>query len=242
VSAAPRLVVVDDLPALAREAAGLLAEAAAAALAARGEVALALAGGNTPRALHAVLARPPFLRRVPWARARVLFGDERCVPPDHPQSNYRMARETLLDHVPVPATQVERIRGEDPPEEAARAYEGALRAAVGAAPGDLPRLDLALLGLGADGHTASLFPGAAALEERARLAAAVTDVHPPGPHRVTLTLPALAAARSLLFLVSGEDKAEALAAALAGGDGPAARVMAAHGAAVVIADRAAAGG
>jgi 6-phosphogluconolactonase len=239
---APRLVVVEDLDRLALEAAGRVAELAAAAVASGGELALALAGGNTPRALHAALAGPRFVSRVPWARVRVLFGDERCVPPDDPLSNYRMARETLLERVPVPASQVERIRGEDPPEAAARAYEAALRAAVGAPAGEVPRLDLALLGLGADGHTASLFPGCAALAARERLVAAVTDVHPPGPHRVTLTVPALAAARSLLFLVSGADKRPALAAALAGGDGPAARVMAAHGGAIVIADRAAAGG
>lgn len=238
---AARLVVVEDEAAVARKAAAWLADAAAEAVAAHGEVALALAGGRTPLALYALLASAPHRGRVPWARARVVFGDERCVGPGHPDSNYRLVREVLLDAVPIRAGQVHRIRGEDPPEEAARSAEAALRAAIGAPPGEVPRLDLALLGLGADGHTASLFEGSAALDERERLAVAVTDVHPPGPHRVTLTIPALAAAERLVFLVTGAEKAGALARALAGGPSPAARVLAAHGAALVIADRAAAG-
>lgn len=241
-SGAARLVVVADAAAAARAAAAWIVGAAGEAIAARGEVALALAGGRTPRDAYALLADPagPFLRRVPWASARVLFGDERCVPPDDPASNYRMAREALLSRVPLAPARVHRIRGEDPPAAAAAAYEAELRAALGAGPGALPRLDVALLGLGTDGHTASLFPRSAALAEEIRLVAPVLDAHPPGPHRVTLTVPALAAAGRVLFLVAGADKRDALARCLAGEDLPAARVMAAHGHAVVIADRAAA--
>ncbi|BDG10032.1 6-phosphogluconolactonase [Anaeromyxobacter paludicola] len=237
----PRLRRVRDAEAVARAAAEELVLAAARAVAARGAFTLALAGGTTPRRLYALLAAEPFRGRVPWDRTQVFFGDERPVPPDHPDSNYRMAREALLDHVPVAG--VHRIRGEDP--AAAERYEEELRRWFGIPPGGAPpRLDLALLGLGADGHTASLFPGSLALDERVRWVVS-PFVARLGSRRTTLTLPVLDRARAVIFLVSGGEKAPALARALAPAPGdeplPAARVQPAGGA-LWIADHAAAAG
>ncbi|GAO02397.1 6-phosphogluconolactonase [Anaeromyxobacter sp. PSR-1] len=232
------LVRAADPAGLARAAAEEVARRAGEAVAARGRFAVALAGGSTPRALYEVLADPaaPWRGRVPWARTEVWFGDERCVPPDHPDSNYRMAREALLDRV-APAA-VHRIEGERPPAEAAARYEAALRrdAEPDGAP---PRLDLVLLGLGADGHTASLFPGSPALDERARWVAA-PFVPAVGAHRVTLTLPVLERARAIAFLVSGAGKRAALGRLLAAGPPaiPAARVRPLDGALLVLADEA----
>src|SRR2546426_370487 len=156
----PTVTVVPDPDALADAAARLIAEAAADAIEARGRFMWALAGGETPRATYARLALPPFRERVDWRRVWVFFGDERAVPPDHPDSNYRMAHETLLGKVPIPAAQVLRIRGEaEDLEVAAAEYAGALGTAFGTRRGELPRFDLVLLGMGVDGHTASLFPG-----------------------------------------------------------------------------------
>jgi 6-phosphogluconolactonase len=212
---APELVVAEDPDRLLDRAADRVRADAGAALAARGRFALALAGGATPRALYRRL-----VRGVDWARSELWFGDERAVPPDDPQSNYRMARESLLDPAGIPAARVRRWQAEAPDlDAAAHDYEAALRAAGGP-----PWLDLALLGVGPDGHTASLFPGTSALDEEARLAVAV-DVPTLG-RRLTLTLPALAGARALMFLVTGAAKAEALAAVLApGSELPAARVI-----------------
>lgn len=208
--------IAPDAEALARLAAREVASRLAAAAAARGRCDLALAGGRTPRRAYALLAALPLRDEVPWGRVHAFFGDERHVPPDHLESNYRMAREALLDHVPIPAGQVHRIRAENPDADAAaRDYEAELRLALGLAPGALPRLDLVLLGMGADGHVASLFPGSEALAEGLRLACAVTV---PGrrDRRVTLTLPVLNAARAALLVAGGADKAERLAAALDG--------------------------
>lgn len=183
---------------------------------------LILAGGRTPRELYRRLASLEY----DWHRVDVFFGDERCVPPDHPDSNFRMASETLLAHVPA---RVHRMRGEDCD---AAGYERELRAVFGAG---LPIFDLAFLGMGADGHTASLFPGDSALEESQRL---VVRVARPDHARLTLTLPVLSASRLAVFLVSGEDKREALRRVLADEDLPAARVAARR--VVIIADGAAA--
>jgi 6-phosphogluconolactonase len=197
----PTLVVAADLDALARLGADRVRALAGAALAARGRFRLALAGGSTPRALYAHLAAA---RDLDWSRVDVFFGDERAVGPDDPQSNFRMARETLLAPAGVPPENVRRLRGEDAElDAAARDYEAALGGP------SAPPLDLALLGMGADGHTASLFPGTAALDERTRLAVA-NDVPQLQTRRLTLTYPALLAAGELLFLVAGADKAETL--------------------------------
>ncbi|HEX5386606.1 MAG TPA: 6-phosphogluconolactonase [Gemmatimonadales bacterium] len=198
--------VVRDAADLARTAAEHVAARAAEAIAARGRCNLVLAGGETPRAAYGLLASEAFAGRVDWGRVQFFWGDERCVPPDDPRSNYRTAREALLDRVRVPSENVHRIRGEDDPTGAAAAYDRLLR--------DMPgRFDLVLLGMGADGHTASLFPGHAAVRERVRLALA-ERMEPVDMWRVTLTPPAFNAARDVLFLVAGAGKAETLARVL----------------------------
>ena len=147
----------------------------------------------------------------------LFWGDERCVPPDHPDSNYRMTREALIDHVPLPPENVHRIRGEDPPDQAAAAYERLLREFFG--PGDAPArtFDLVLLGMGRDGHTASIFPGTAAVSETYRWAMAVHVEKPRSMWRVTLTTVVLNAAADVTFLVAGPDKAPKLREVLQAG-------------------------
>jgi len=209
--ARPDVVVSPDLDALARAAAKHVRAAAAKAIARRGRFRLALAGGSTPKALYRLLASEP--GSVDWRRTDVFFGDERGVPPDDAASNYRMARETLLEPAAVPPANVRRLRGEDADLDAtARAYEETLKA--GAVP---PWLDLALLGMGADGHTASLFPNSESLDERLRLCLAVAGP-PPAARRLTLTYPVFADAADVLFLVAGAEKAEALRDVVAGPD------------------------
>jgi 6-phosphogluconolactonase len=179
-----------------------------------GRFAIALSGGATPRGLYTLLATPPYATRVAWPAAEVFWGDERCVPPDDPASNYRLASETLLAHVPVAAEHVHRVRGEDEPFAAAALYEHELRAALHTPTGPPrsdpgTRLDLILLGLGDNGHTASLFPYAPALDERdAWVAAADIDATP--QTRITLTVPAINAAALVVFLVVGGEKAAVL--------------------------------
>jgi 6-phosphogluconolactonase len=197
-----------------RAAAELLADAAVEAVRARGRFAVALAGGSTPRGAYELLAREPLRVRVPWADVHVFWGDERHVPPDHPDSNYRMAREALLAHVPLPEGNVHRIPAENPDASAAAAaYEQTLRHVFATSAGKAPRFDLIFLGMGPDGHTASLFPRGHAMEERARLAVA-ERVESVGGWRITLTLPVLNAAAQVVFLVTGADKAPALAMVL----------------------------
>jgi 6-phosphogluconolactonase len=194
---------------LAEAAARAFVEGAAEAIAERGRYAVALAGGSTPKATYEVLARD-HSEDVDWPNVHAFFGDERTVPPDHEDSNYRMAREALLDHVPVGS--VHRVRGELPPDEAAASYERDLGQFFG---GEFPVLDLVMLGIGEDGHTASLFPETAALEVTDRLAAA-NPVPKLDTTRLTLTVPVLNAAREVRFLVAGAGKAEALAEILEG--------------------------
>ena len=170
---------------------------------------LVVAGGNTPRPVYERLAMVPH----PWSQTSIYFGDERCVPPTDPASNFRMASEALLAKVPASVYPM-------PGSCDARAYEALLRRHFGA---DIPVFDLVFLGLGEDGHTASLFPGSPALTEQTRL---VVAVERPDHHRITMTLPVLSAARAVIFLVSGRDKRRALGQLLRGEDIPAARVLA----------------
>ena len=211
----PTVKILPDADTLADAAARLTADVAAAAIDARGRFMWALAGGETPRATYARLALPPFRERVDWRRTWVFFGDERAVPPDHAGSNYRMAHETLLSRVPIPAAQVLRIRGEaEDPEVAAVEYARALGEAFGTRRGELPRFDLVLLGLGVDGHTASLFPDSPVVREVFRAVAAVHVSAASIPQRLTLTLPVFNAAARVVFLVAGAEKAKAVKAVL----------------------------
>lgn len=201
----PEVVVLPDPAQVAREAARRLVAQVREAVAARGRFSVALSGGSTPGALYRLLAGSPYRGQIPWPQVHLFWSDERCVPPDDPGSNYHLAAGALIDHVPVPAENVHRMRGEEAPEWAARAYELAL---VDFYCGPRPRFDLVLLGLGSDGHTASLFPGDPALDETERLALAVEAAYEDRPsRRLTLTLPALNTAREVLFLVTGSAKA-----------------------------------
>jgi 6-phosphogluconolactonase len=177
---------------------------------------VALSGGSTPRRLFELLAGEPYRERVPWRKVHVFWGDERTVPPDDPDSNFGVAHSLLLSRVDIPGENVHRIRGElDEPNDAAVAYEAELRDAFRIDEGEFPRFDFVLLGMGADGHTASLFPGTQALVENRRLAVAPW-VEKLGTHRVTLTCPVFNNAACILFLVTGAEKAETLRAVLEG--------------------------
>lgn len=199
--------VYDDFEAVSRAAAVKFVTWAESAIRAGGSFAVALAGGNTPRRLYELLAARPCRELVDWSRVHVFFGDERCVPPDDSRSNYGMAREALLDRVEIPSRHIHPIPTELPPADAAAAYERTLRAALPALGG---RFHLALLGLGPDAHTASLLPRTPVLTETERWVAAVEGGRP-FVWRITLTTPVLNQSRQVAFLVSGADKAEALA-------------------------------
>lgn len=208
--------VFADLAELTRAAAEEIARLTENAVAARGLCTWALSGGSTPRPLYEALASDPYRGRLPWSAIHLFWGDERHVPPDHPESNYRMAREAMIDRVPVPPGNVHRVAAEDPDaRRAASAYESELRSFFALAPGEWPVFDLMLLGIGPDGHTASLFPGSPVLRERDLLVAAPW-AEAQRMFRVTLTPPVLNHSRLSLFLVSGEDKADALRAVLEG--------------------------
>lgn len=217
-----RLFIASDSAALARRAAREFVEAAEEAVAARGRARIAISGGTTPRSAFELLADPsqPWLARMPWERLHLWWVDERCVPPDHPDSNYRMAREGFLDHVPLQPGQIHRIRGELDPEIAAARYESELRDSFGLEDGEIPSFDLIALGMGADGHTASLFPGTAALREINRLAVANFVPQQKDNWRVTLTVPVLDQARRVFFLIDGADKAQALRNVIVGARDP----------------------
>lgn len=183
------------------------------AVAQRGRFTIALAGGSTPKSLYNLLATNA-RTTLPWDRMFFFWGDERHVPPTDPESNYRMVEEAMLSKVPVPPGNVFRIKTENPEAAAAAEdYEKAIRKFFGLEPGQFPRFDLILLGMGPDGHTASLFPGTAALQEKSRLVVA-NWVEKMKTHRISLTLPVLNEARCVTFLVSGTDKAPALKAVL----------------------------
>ncbi len=208
------LLVHETPEELAAAAAREFAARAKSAIEERGRFAIALAGGSTPKATYEVLARE-YAGVLDWGAVHVFFGDERTVPPDHEESNYRMAREALLDHLPVGS--VHRMRGELPPEEAAAGYEEELRGFFG--PDGTPRFDLILCGIGEDGHTLSLFPETAALDVTDRLVVA-NPVLKLETTRLTLTVLVANAARALNFLVAGEGKAEALREILEGDADP----------------------
>jgi 6-phosphogluconolactonase len=203
-----------DLEAVARRAAEWITDLARAG---EGRFTIALSGGSTPRRLYQLLAAPPFRDVLPWPRIHWFWGDERFVPWDHQDSNYGMVRAALLAHAPVPPQNVHGIATTGDPDAAAHAYERALKSYYGADRLDpaRPLFDVQLLGLGPDGHTASLLPGTSVLDESERWVATVTGGHPPHV-RITLTYPALESSRHTAFLVAGADKREALARVLQG--------------------------
>jgi len=237
------LRIVSDLEELGRACAGEFARLARQAGPKR-PFTVALSGGTTPRGAYTRLTQDPYRNLVPWPSLQFFWGDERHVPPDHPDSNYRMALESLLSKVPVPPENVHRIPADNPDAAAAASgYEATLKSSFRLKDGQAPRFDLVLLGLGADGHVASLFPGSEALRETTRLVMApwTESVR---ARRITLTPPVLRNAASVIVLVSGDSKAAALQRALAPegsvDECPARLLLEARGRIVVIADRAAA--
>lgn len=237
----PQVFQYKDAEAIAEAAAKRFLDSARRAVEKTERFLVVLAGGSTPRGLYSRLTESPYREDVPWNRTYFAFGDERCVPPDHEESNYRMARETLLAPLEIPDHRVLRMKGEQVPAEAAQRYEVRL--------GDLflnrpnRRFDLVLLGIGADGHTASLFPGTAALDEEERWVVA-HEVPQLGAWRLTLTFKALNSARRVIFLATGEEKARIIAEAFGGLDHaaphPCERVAPFHARREVLIDRAAA--
>lgn len=243
----PAVTICKDGDDLAAHAADLIAQAAQAAIRARGRAMVALAGGSTPKKTYSVLAQPARRIRIDWARTFLFLGDERFVPPDDPSSNFAMVQQTLLAPVSAPAGHAFPVPTQlGTAAAAAAAYATTLTAAFGIGDrADPPRFDLILLGLGEDGHTASLFPGAASLSVTDRWVVA----SPPGPlpppvERITLTFPVLNAAREIVFLVSGQNKAETLRDVLEGKPGreqpPAVRVRPEDGTLTWLVDEAAA--
>jgi 6-phosphogluconolactonase len=217
-----RIQILEDPPALARDVAEWMTQAA---LAAQGPFRVSLSGGSTPKALYALLASDEFKARFPWPRVLWYWGDERFVPYDHPDSNYRMTREAMLSKAPVPPENVFPIPTDGDPDDAARRYERTLQEAYGAEALDpqRPLFDITLLGLGPDGHTASLLPGEPVLSERKRWVAAVSHGRP--EVRITLTYPPIDSSRRVAFLVAGKEKAAIFSAIRQGNSElPAARV------------------
>jgi 6-phosphogluconolactonase len=213
--------VFGDLEAMSQALAAEIARAASDAVAARGRFTIALSGGNTPRRLYQLLAAE-YREQVPWHAVHVFFGDERCVRPTHVESNYGMARFELLSRVPIPSDQVYRMAGELSPEDGARRYDALLRRLLADGDATSPSrgetLDVALQGVGADGHTASLFPGSWALEERERWAVAVeAPEYMETRMRITMTLPVLNGARDVYVQVAGAEKRH-IAGEILGGD------------------------
>ena len=207
--AAPEIRALPDMAALTTAAAAFVHDAAERAIVRHGRCSLVLAGGSTPRTLYERLTADD-APRLPWNLIDVWFGDERCVGPDDPASNYGMARDAMLAHLPVPPENVRRIEGELGAQAAADAYDAALRAECGAMTDGRETFDLVLLGIGTEGHTASLFPGHPALGARTRWAVPIDPAPPtaiPQIPRVTLTLPALTGALDVLFLAAGAEKA-----------------------------------
>jgi 6-phosphogluconolactonase len=226
------VIICCDVDELNRKAADQFIALAGEAISQTGQFTVALSGGSTPKALYSLLASPDYRKRVDWSRVHLFWGDERCVPPDHLESNYRMVHEALLSKISLPPENIHRMAGEKAPRDAAADYENELRTFFRLAVNAVPRFDLVLLGLGEDGHTASLFPGSPALNERNRLVATVY-VERLKAYRLTLTLAVINAAAQVCFLIVGEAKS-AIVKKLLGADPdaselPAAKVRLANG-------------
>lgn len=222
-----RVTEFEDAEALNRAAASFFVRESHAALERSGNFCVVLSGGSSPHGLYELLATDRFWRAVPWDRTHVFWADERMVGPDHEWSNYGVARDLLLSRVPVPTANIHRIPGEKGAHDAAQEYRRELVNLFGA--GAMPQMDLVLMGMGADGHAASLFPGCPALDsvESVEPVAATNDMPEPAVDRVTMTLPCLNAANTVLYLVSGADKAATFKAVRDGHESlPAARIRA----------------
>jgi len=217
----PIIRVFPDAEAVSRAAAEEFVRRASDAIAARGRFTVALSGGSTPKRLYELLAEPALRSQADWGRVELFWGDERCVPPDDAASNYHMAREAMLSRLPIPPGRVHRMEAERPDRDAAaRDYQTVIARTFGHdADGPPPAFDFILLGMGPDGHTASLFPETAALDETARWVV-VNQAPKPPADRLTLTYPVLNAAYEVLFLVAGADKAGVLAEVLEGPPDP----------------------
>ncbi len=209
--------ILPDGVAIAKRAAQEFVQAASAAVRERGTFNVSLAGGSTPKALYSLLVNDPTLRsQVPWDKTHLFFGDERHVPPDHPDSNFRMATEAMISKSPLKPDQVTRIKGEYPDaDQAALEYERALREYFKLKNGEYPRFDLLLAGMGNEGHTLSLFPGTRGLHADGRIVVSnwVGKLY---TERITLTAPAASNAAEIIFMVTGADKALALKSVLEG--------------------------
>jgi len=208
------VAIYPDIDTLSHEAARYVVRVASEAITTHGRFTLALAGGSTPKKLYGLLASAPYRDQIDWARTEIFWSDERCVPPDSEDSNYHLAHEALLSKVPLPPSQIHRMPADaEDRAEAALTYTQELQRVFGT--NGTPAIDLIQLGMGPEGHTASLFPHQASLHEQTRLIMPVTVPKPPPP-RLTFTPPLLNAASHVLFLVTGQDKAEALQAVLEG--------------------------
>lgn len=218
----PAIQVASNVQQLSRLAAEEFVRLAVEAVREQGQFTVALAGGSTPLTLYSLLAScdEPFKAQLPWERSYFFWGDERHVPPDHPDSNYRMAREAMLASVPVPTEHIHRIKSENADAaKAAAEYEETLRKFFRVTEGQSPRFDLILLGVGPDAHTASIFPGSPVIDEKRRLVVA-TWVEKFNSSRITLTPPVLNNAATVIFLVAGREKAWALHEILQADDEP----------------------
>jgi 6-phosphogluconolactonase len=193
--------------AITKIAADSFADTVKKAVAARGIARVAISGGSTPKAVFELLASEPYLNSIPWQQLQLFWVDERCVPPTHEESNYRMTKAAMLDKVPLPPANVHRMEGELDPEEAASRYEATIRNAFRLEGAQTPTFDLIWLGLGPDGHTASLFPHTEGLDEMSRIAMA-NHVPQKDTWRITLTWPVIVQGREVAFLIEGEEKAE----------------------------------
>jgi 6-phosphogluconolactonase len=209
----PNVLVFDTPEQVAQAAAARFVDCSIASISEHGSFTVALAGGSTPRRAYELLGRDEFNNRVDWLRIHLFFGDERMVAPDSPESNYRMVNDALISRIPLPPQNVHRINGEMTPQESAASYEEELKSFFGKT--DWPRFDLVFLGMGDDGHTASLFPGSDALKEKTKWV--VANRHPQSQQaRITLTLPVINHAARVTFLVTGEKKAAPLMRVLHG--------------------------
>jgi len=213
-----QIAIFPDTNTLSQQAAQYIVRLASEAIVTRGRFTIALSGGSTPKILYGLLGTEPYRDQINWASVEIFWSDERCVPPDSADSNYALAQEVLLSKIPIPANQIHRMPADQPDREAAsREYTSEMQRTFGT--NGIPSFDLLQLGMGPEGHTASLFPHQESLHEQQRLVIPVTVPKPPPP-RLTFTPPLLNAARHVLFLVTGSEKAEAVQAVLEGPDQP----------------------